>query len=160
MYKKQKNSVITFIFLSIISFGLYEMWWMYKAWKFFQQKEKSDIIPAARAIFCIFFLHSLFDKILDYAKGNGYTDSYSSTSLFTGFFVASLLSRLPAPFGMLSILSFVFILSPFQAFNFARQHSTDCNAVEQQSFNGRQIVLIIFGFIFWGMVLLGIVSEQ
>ena len=48
-------SLNKFIFLSIISFGTYEIWWIYKAWRFYQQKEKLDIMPAARAIFSIFF---------------------------------------------------------------------------------------------------------
>jgi len=36
-----------FIFLSIITLGLYSVWWIYKAWRFFQQKEMIDIMPAA-----------------------------------------------------------------------------------------------------------------
>jgi hypothetical protein len=47
-------SLNKFIFLSIISFGAYEIWWIYKAWKFYQQKENLDIMPAARALFSIF----------------------------------------------------------------------------------------------------------
>ena len=49
-------SLNKFIYLSIISFGVYEIWWIYKAWRFYQQKEKLDIMPVARTIFSIFFL--------------------------------------------------------------------------------------------------------
>ncbi|MFW6711465.1 hypothetical protein ACODTS_06135, partial [Acinetobacter pittii] len=49
-------SVNKFIFLSLISFGLYPIWWMFKAWRFFLIKDKLNIMPAARAIFSIFFL--------------------------------------------------------------------------------------------------------
>ncbi|EXE34023.1 hypothetical protein J571_4043, partial [Acinetobacter baumannii 554515] len=52
-------SVNKFIFLSLISFGLYPIWWMFKAWRFFLIKDKLNIMPAARAIFSIFFLYSL-----------------------------------------------------------------------------------------------------
>ncbi|MDA3491284.1 DUF4234 domain-containing protein, partial [Acinetobacter sp. AOR33_HL] len=44
-------SVNKFIFLSLISFGLYPIWWMFKAWRFFLIKDKLNIMPAARAIF-------------------------------------------------------------------------------------------------------------
>ncbi len=71
-------SLNKFIILSIASFGLYEIWWMYKAWRFYQQKEQSNIMPAARAIFTIFFLHSLFKKTFEFAKEKGYKESYSS----------------------------------------------------------------------------------
>ncbi|HHP6486771.1 TPA: hypothetical protein ACSE37_001147, partial [Acinetobacter baumannii] len=47
-------SVNKFIFLSLISFGLYPIWWMFKAWRFFLIKDKLNIMPAARAIFSIF----------------------------------------------------------------------------------------------------------
>ena len=80
-------SLNKFIFLSIISFGTYEIWWIYKAWRFYKQKENLDIMPAARAIFSFFFLNSLFNKILEFAKKKEYQNSYSSVSLFIGFFV-------------------------------------------------------------------------
>ncbi|PZM07827.1 hypothetical protein DOL93_11035, partial [Acinetobacter baumannii] len=56
-------SVNKFIFLSLISFGLYPIWWMFKAWRFFLIKDKLNIMPAARAIFYILFLYSLFNRI-------------------------------------------------------------------------------------------------
>ena len=31
---------------SIISFGMYAIWWVYKAWRFYKQKEKLDIIKS------------------------------------------------------------------------------------------------------------------
>src|SRR4051812_412133 len=71
-------SVEKFILLCIASFGTYEIWWMYKAWKYYQQKEEMDIMPAARALFCIFYLYSLLEKIEYSAKEKGYTESYSA----------------------------------------------------------------------------------
>ena len=41
-----------FIFLSIISFGAYEIWWIYKAWRFYQQKEQLDIRVCFGIITC------------------------------------------------------------------------------------------------------------
>lgn len=53
-------SVNKFIFLSLISFGLYPIWWMFKAWRFFLIKDKLNIMPAARAIFLYsFYIHYL-----------------------------------------------------------------------------------------------------
>jgi hypothetical protein len=136
-------SLNKFIFLSIISFGAYEIWWIYKAWKFYQQKENLDIMPAARALFSIFFLNRLFNKILDFAKEKGYKESYSSVLLFIGFIFFNLLSELPDPFGMIALVSFIFLIPPFKALNYAKQNSTDFIVTEQTSFNGRQIGLIV-----------------
>lgn len=144
-----------FIFLCIISFGLYEIWWIYKAWRFYKQKENLDIMPAARAIFSIFFLTTLFDKILLFAKEKGYGKNFSSIELFIGFFFGNILAKLPEPFWLISLFSFVFLIPPFKALNYAKQNSSEFVVTEQTSFSGRQIGLIIVGIIFWGLVLFG-----
>ena len=158
-YDVEEQKIISlnkFIFLSIISFGLYEIWWIYKAWEFFNRKEKLDINPALRAIFSIIFLIPLFNKILRFAKEKGYNSSYPSILLFVGFFVANFLAYLPDPFWLITILEFVFLVLPFKALNFARLNSTDFIVTEQTSFNGRQIVLTVIGAIFWLLVLFGL----
>lgn len=152
-------NVNKFIFLSIVSLGIYEIWWIYKAWRFFQQKEKSDIMPAARAIFSIFFLISLFNKILTFAREKGYTFSYSSVLLFVAFLVCNLLTRLPDPFWLISIISFVFLIPPFKALNYAKQSSTDIIVIEQTSFSGKQVGIIVFGIIFWILILFAMMAE-
>ena len=149
-----------FIILSIVSIGTYGIWWMYKAWRFYQQKEKLDIIPAARAIFSIFFLNSLFNKILDFAKEKGYNESYSSVSLFLGFIVANLLAVLPDPYWLISVFNFIFLIPSFKALNFAKRNSTDFEVIEQESFNGRQIALIVIGLILWGLFLLALTMDK
>lgn len=161
-YKVDNQEIISlnkFIFLSIISFGAYEIWWMYKAWKFFKQKENLDIIPGARAIFCIFFLYTLLIKILEFAKEKGCTNSYSSSTLFVCFFIGNLLSKLPDPFWLISVFSFVFIIPPFEALNFAKQNSKNIIVKEQSEFSGRQFVLIILGTIFWGLIIFGMTAS-
>ena len=67
--EEQKTlSIKRFIFLSIISFGLYPIWWIFEAWRFFMQKDKLDIMPAMRTILTYFFIYSLFNKIQSAAK--------------------------------------------------------------------------------------------
>lgn len=47
-----------FIFISIVTFGLYPVWWQYKTWRFFKHEKKLDILPFWRTFFfnIIFFL--------------------------------------------------------------------------------------------------------
>ena len=149
-----------FILLSIISFGLYEIWWIYKAWGFFDQKENLNINSAARTIFSIIFLIPLFNKILRFAKEKGYNDSYPSILLFVGFFVVNFMTYLPDPFWLIAILAFVFFILPFKALNFAKRNSTDFVVTEQTSYNGRQITLIVIGGILWILVLLGLMMPN
>lgn len=153
-------SLNKFIFLSFISFGTYEIWWIYKSWKFFKQKDELDINPIARALFSIFFLHSLFNEILDFAQEKNYDKSYSSNFLFFGFIILNFLSKLPEPFWLISILSFLFLIPPFKALNFAKMNSTEFKVIEQNKFSTRQIILIVIGIIFWSLVILGLNIEN
>jgi hypothetical protein len=47
----------------ILSFGFYGIYWFYKNWKLQQKTMDKKIYPLLRAIFAIFFAHSLFRRI-------------------------------------------------------------------------------------------------
>lgn len=47
----EKIDTLIFTVLFITSFGLYGLWWMYKSWKLFNDKDKIDIMPAMRTLF-------------------------------------------------------------------------------------------------------------
>lgn len=147
------TSSTKFILLYVLSFGLYGVWWMYKGWRFFKEKESLDILPAARAIFAIFFMYSLFEKIQNFAKSTGRLQNYSSFGLFMGFLIVSLLSRLPEPFWFVSIFAFLFFILPVNAFNFAVGNSGDYK-IKNDGFNGRQIAIVIVGGIWWILILI------
>lgn len=156
-------SVNKFIFLSIFTSGLYSVWWSYKAWQFFKEKENTAILPAVRTIFGVVFLIQLFTKILNFANSRGYQKRYSSTLLFIGYLFVILLSYLPDPLWLVSILAFIFFIPPFRALNFAKLNATDYEVVEQKGFNGRQIFLIVLGSIYWLLMILAIyifITEQ
>lgn len=149
-------SVNQFLILYIFSFGLYSIWWMYKTWRFFKEKDSLDIMPAWRAIFSIFFLYSLFDNILKYAWTNGFAKSYQSVSLYLGYILCSLVTNfLPDPYWLLGLLASFFFIQPVEAFNFAVDNSRTHEA-GTGGFNGRQIVILVLGGGFWILVLIGL----
>jgi hypothetical protein len=150
-------SLSKFIILIILTLGLYGVWWSYKSWRFFQQKQSIDILPAFRGLFGIFFLIPLFNRIQRLAHSVGYKKSYSSVLLFIGFFVVNLLVYLPDPYWLMSLLSFIFLIPAFNAFNYARRNSLNLKVKEQDSFNARQIVLIVIGSIFWFLLIMGLI---
>ena len=154
-----KLSVNKFVILSIVTLGLYELWWIYKSWRFFQDKEKSDIMPAMRTVFSIFYLFPLFNKILKLAKNSGYKHSYVSVFLFVGFLITNLLVLLPTPFFLVAIISFVFLIPPFKALNFAVDYCEGFTVLEQNAYSKRQIFLLIIGVILWILVIVGIIPK-
>jgi len=149
-------SVGKFVFLSIITMGLYEVWWIYKSWRFFKYKDNLDIAPAIRAMTSFIFLIPLFNKILKLASANGYKQKYSSIFLFFGYFVVCLLVKLPKPAMLVAILAFVFLIPPFKALNYAFDYCDGYVVFEQKGFNGREVFLIVVGSIFWFLLLVGV----
>jgi len=148
-----------FALLCVLTFGLYQRWWMYKSWKFIKDKDQSDIYPIIRSIFAIFFLYTLNEKILHYAKEEGYEKDYSSGPLFVGFLVFSFLGRLPDPFWIVSSFSFAFILPQFKAVMFIKQNTSEKALENHSNANGKQIAIIIVGIVLWALVILGLVAE-
>ena len=157
-YRMEPQEIISvekFTFLSVITFGLYDLWWMYKSWRFFKQKDNLDILPALRSLFAIFFLYGLCERIFEYGKRKGYTGDYSSLAFASGFIVLRLVSRLPEPYGYVALFSFVFLIVPFKVLNYAMLHDDELTVIEQPSFNSRQIVLLVIGGLLWLLVILG-----
>ncbi|MCZ4319348.1 hypothetical protein O4H26_10120 [Aequorivita viscosa] len=144
-----------FIVLSIVSYGLYDIWWMYKTWKFFKEKDNLDIMPVPRAIFALFFMIGPFDRIQDFSQSKGYTKTFSSLGCFLGVICFNLLGRLPEPYFIISFVSFLFFIPALEAFNHAIRNSANLEVTETERFNTRQLVLLICGGVFWLMVLMG-----
>jgi hypothetical protein len=148
-------SLKKFIILCIASFGLYQIWWMFKAWRFFQTKEQIKIMPAARAIFSLFFFYSLFERIRQYAKKTRYSKDFSPLGMFVGYLVATMITRSPDPYWFIALFSFIFYIPAFQALNFAKKHTKNLTTIDQENFNTSQIIVIIIGVIVWSFLLLG-----
>ena len=148
-----------FIFLFIVSLGLYNIWWMYKTWKIFRERDQSDIMPAARAIFAIFFLHMLFERIQEFAKSTGYKESFSSMAYFIGFVAFNMSSRLPGGLWVISFLSVLCLIPALNAFNYGIKHSGDYEIIEDEKFNQNQIVLTVIGTLFWMLTIIGMFAD-
>ena len=146
-----------FIILYFLTFGLYGSYWQYKTWTFFKQRQNLDIWPIPRAIFAIFFIYSLFEKILAFAKYNEVSKTYSSGGLFALFAVLTYgADKLPEPLFLLSLLAVFAYLQPINVFNLAMINSDDFDAKYLEGFTQKQLILIVCGVIFWLLLILGL----
>lgn len=153
----QKLVTITqYMLLSIATFGLYTVWWMYKEWRFFRDKEYLDIYPAVRAIFSVFFIYSLSQRILDYAKSLGYTKTYDPLLILFVVIFSNIASIFPDPYGLISIVFFFVLIPVVNASNFAKLQDGSFNCGYQSSFSGKQFILLIAGGIFWVLIIIGL----
>jgi hypothetical protein len=141
-------SLTQFLILSFFSLGLYPAWWAYKAWRFFNQKDRLDILPALRASNNLLFLLPLLTKIQKFAQEKGYSVRYFPIPLFICFILVSLSGFLPYPYQFMSVLGCVFLIQPFKALNYAKKESTHLIVTQQKRLNWRQTMIVILGGIF------------
>ena len=97
------TNLLKFSVLSVATFGLYELYWFYKCWKYVKIKEE-NIYPFWRAFFASFWTYALCMRIFE-GKYKGW-----SVIIFLSYFVIYVLWRLPDPYWLLSFLTFVPIL--------------------------------------------------
>ena len=149
-------SVKKFIFLFIVSLGIYNIWWMLKVWKIFKKRDNSDIMPLARSIFSLFYLHALFNQIQVFSKSKGYQYSFSSTAYYLGFVVLNFSSRLPGGLWVISFLSVLLMVPALKSFNYGIKHSGEYAIIENDNFNKNQFIVIAIGTFFWLLTILSI----
>ena len=104
-------SVTKLILMSVASLGLYEAYWIYKNWKYINEREGLGIHPFWRGWFGIFFCHSLLQRIKENEAAGMLTESSFSVQLATGWVILTVLSSFIRPFvflpGFLGIFPFV-----------------------------------------------------
>lgn len=147
-----------FALLSISTFGIYELWWMYRSWKYFKQRENLDIMPASRAIFAYFFMGSLFNKIAYYCSTKQREVTYNSPLLVFAFIVFNVLSKLPDPYWIISVLSFVPLIGPVKELNY--YFTGDVKGGEHAKLDTAQKVILGIGAVFWLLIIIGLSSGE
>ncbi|MVN78176.1 hypothetical protein GO988_17750 [Hymenobacter sp. HMF4947] len=142
-------SLTKFTALCLATGGLYGLWWQYKTWRFFKQRQQSDIWPVARAIFSLFTINELFKNIGRFSGSVGLVPAYNAGNLAVGYIILSLLARLPDPYWLISLFAFTCLLTPYQQFAAALRQSSEYPTREQAGFSLRQVGALIFGTLIW-----------
>lgn len=90
-------SLAKFLVLSFFTMGFYSVYWMYRNWKAIKQKQQSELMPIARAIFAIIWFYPLFtalknDSIERFDK-NKVMLPFIATAFALAYFIFSLAGR-------------------------------------------------------------------
>jgi len=79
--------------LYFATFGMYPIYWFYKNWKLRQKEYGENVIPFLRALFFVFFTHSLFKKIEEASIIKGIA-AWGATTLATIFVLLTVISNI------------------------------------------------------------------
>ena len=147
-------SLAKFAVMSLASFGLYDIYWMYQNWSRERDRTNEPLSPVWRSIFGILWIYSLLQRIRNRAHATGVPVGWASGVVATGFIVLSLLWRLPDPYWWVSILAFVPLLGVQHTINQTNAlvaPDGDRNA----KYSGINIVLIVIGVLMVALIILG-----
>jgi hypothetical protein len=159
-------SLHKFLVMFLATMGAYPVYWFYKNWSMYREIERaegggdSDIWPVARAIFCIFFVHSLLRKAAAYASSKQRRISDGFVALATVLVILMLLGNV---FDRLSwngigrpltdYASFVTLFISAWYFNVARQFindaSGDAAGRTNDSLTWANWIWIVIGLLVW-----------
>ena len=135
--------------MGLCTFGIYELYWFYKNWQLVKMQTGRDIRPFWRAVFSIFFCHSLFKTIERTADEEGIPYKHKA-GILTGCYIFLALSyNIPDPLSIISFVSFIPLLAVQRVVNDIHARivpDTDPN----NTFSKKNIAAIIIG----GLVLI------
>ena len=137
-----------FIALSLCTLGLYQLFWFYQNWQRVHRRTGEVLSPFWRALFASLWGFAFFRRVATHASLEDGRPTWSASLLGALFLGLTVASRLPDPWWLLCLLSFVPLLPVLrttQRLN-ARQAPT---APENGDYSIANILTLIFG----GMVL-------
>lgn len=170
-------SVKKFSVLYIATLGLYGLYWFYKNWACYKSQwarddqDREDLWPIARAIFAVFFVHSLFREVKALGRNKPMVEAWQSgkhaTQLVVLMVAAQLMNRLAhrdigTPYTDLLSLT---ILAPLVLlFAIAQEKiNVSCNdplGDSNNRFTAANYTWITVGAIFWCLVLLSYILPE
>ena len=85
-----------FLLLTILTANLYMLYWFYRQWKAVKLRDGTGIWPVLRAVFAVFFTHSLFADINETIRHRGIDHRWSAglwATLFVLYIVMNVVKR-------------------------------------------------------------------
>lgn len=159
------------IVLSIVTFGLYTLYWFWRHWKLHKIDRKLDIWPVPRAVFSIFFAHTLNSEIDHRITRNRERHRWSPGLWATVYVVAVIASRIAnrvpetivsAEMALVTSMAAVFAItaSLFHAQRAANIASGDPQARSNNRFTAANWVWIVLGGLFWLLLAIGLMLPE
>ena len=135
-------SLSKFIVLSLLTCGIYDLFWFYKNWRFVRDRDNSTIMPFWRALFSPLWCAAL---MLDLRKNVKDKTIPIALVVFLSivYFVLSILWRLPDPYWIVTFLAFVPLVPVVRLINKSNQDGSQ-EYVRNSTWKLRHFVLALF----------------
>lgn len=144
--------VFKLLLMSVVTLGLYNVYWFYRNWKRLAERKSWEISPFWRAVFTPIWAFSLFDEIRDEAAAAQVKAGWWPIPLALAFFLLNALWRLPAPWFLLTFTS-VLPMVPVQLT--INEMAARRGVRPDATLNAKHIVVIVVGGILVFLATLG-----
>lgn len=156
-----------FLLLFVLTFGLYSIYWFYEHWALYKRYHGRKLWPVARAIFQIFFTHSLFRAFDERLRREGRRHEWNAPLSATIFVIVTLVSwisdRILPEDTSMSVLALILVASvvlpalPLLAGQRAANRAEgDDEGASNSELTAANIAWMVVGGLAWLLMLVGI----
>ena len=161
------TSLKKLVILHVLTLGIYPVYWFYKNWRVHQKYMQKKTIPILRALFYIFFTHSLFKKIADTAKDRNVEMPWSpgtlATVLVLSTIIANVAERIASRMETTNALDyfgpaliFVKLIPLYLIQDLVNKVNADPRGELNRSFSIYNWIFIVLGAILWLLIFIGL----
>lgn len=141
--------------MSVCTLGIYPVYWSFRNWKLLRDHDGMEISPFWRSAFYPLWSFSLFRIIRGKARDSGIPVSFSPNGMGLAVVFFNAIVRLPDPFWLLSLLSFVpLVMVQSTVTEINRLHAPLADANEELS--GKNLLALILG---GSMIVLALIAS-
>lgn len=135
-------SLQKFVVMNLFTFGLYQIYWMYKNWCLVKIREKSNLWPFLRSFpFPMFFIYFLLKRIKTTGDSANISPSISPMFLFLSWLIGGIIAGLLGP--LLAVIVYTLALYPVQSFVNDINKAYNPNIKVNSSYSGWNILVIV-----------------
>ena len=158
-----------FVTLYVVTLGMYILFWFYQNWKLHKAYNNTNVWPVPRAIFSIFFVHSLLERVQETLDAQGNTKSWSPAILASLYIIFTVISHIAdgmasndmasptsdlVSFAMLPLICLVL----FKAQKMINLSQGDPAGLSNSNFTAANYFWIVVGAAFWTVLILGLMA--
>ncbi len=142
-----------FVLQSVLTFGLYDIFWFERNWRAIRAADQSRIWPLARAIFARFTYYQFVNDLNTYSTLSGRTLAPLSGGLGLAYFFASAFGKLPDPWGFLGLLAGLCVVPSVTRVG---ELISPAEVEARSKLHPRHFVLYAVGAVLWMFLIAGI----
>lgn len=143
--------------MTLVTFGIYEMYWFYQNWKSVQRLTGEKLNAPVRAFFYPVTSYSMFRRIQEQGRRLQVDVGIRAGALAISVFGLTVLWRLPDPYWLVSLLTFLPLLSVQSEVNkINRRVAPDADRNER--LRAWNVVAVVVGGLIWALAIVGAFS--